>query len=138
MTSATNQGQPLSAEWRACIAACIACRDACHRALQSLEGDGAAAPLTGLLRACADQCDRTVSALHDGHADGARLMAEARDVAGRLARQLIEEFDGDTRLEECCEAAQRCASSCMEAVSRDVSVDKVSADSFPASDPPAH
>jgi hypothetical protein len=138
MTSATDQGQSLSAEQRACIAACIACRDACRAALDALQRGGDQAALAGLLRECVEQCDRTATALRANQTDSTRLMADARDVAGRLARTLIEEYADDRRFEECCEAAQRCASSCMGAVSRDVSVDKVSADSFPASDPPAH
>ena len=137
MTSATNQGQSLSAEQRACIAACIACRDACRKPLEELRGADDRASLTELLRECADQCDRTATALRANQAEGARLMGEARDVSGRLARLLIEEYADDERLNDVCEAAQRCAESCMEAVMRDVSVDKVSADSFPASDPPA-
>ena len=138
MTSGADQGQSLSAEQRACIAACIACRDACHKTLDVIGGADGEASLVGLLRDCAEQCDQTATALRADHGDGTRLMAEARDVAGRLARLLIEEYADDKRLEECCEAAQRCASSCMEAVARDVSWDKVSADSFPASDPPPH
>jgi hypothetical protein len=137
MTSAADQGQSLSAEQRACIAACIACRDACQKTLEMLRGADDRASLTELLRECADQCDRTATALRADRAEGVRLMGQARDVSGRLARLLIEEYAEDKRLDEVCAAAQRCAESCMEAVTRDVSVDKVSADSFPASDPPA-
>ena len=141
MTTAANQGPSLSVAQRGCIAACIACRDACEQAAAHFiqtRGEAEDAPPVALLRECMARCDETIAAVRAGGDACGPATEAAREIAARTMKALIEHSSGDATVEACIEACRRCAASCMEAEAPAVDQDKVSADSFPASDPPAH
>ena len=140
MTTLHDTHQPISEELRRCLAGCVACRDACLAAIAhciETRGDDETAPHVQLLRDCADVCERTAAAIEQtGERDDA-LLKECVEIVGRCARELPRDFPDDAKLQAVGTAAVDCAKLCESVMAPKPSQDKVSADSFPGSDPPA-
>jgi hypothetical protein len=117
------------------LAAATACRDACRVAARELESAGKdASGRFELLDHCATHCDAVVSALERGGSVDEQTVTKATSAAFECAHGLGEapEFhEVVTRCEQLIPLLQ-------ELNAPRPAYDKVVADTFPSSDPPAH
>ncbi len=139
MTMTSGHDQSISAAQRRCLAASIACRDACLAAVTyclQTRGDAEGDAHIRLLRACVDECERAIPLLRDGN-DGAAVMAAVAEAAGRCTREIVHRFPDDAQLQACAHICHECATGCADAATPTVPYDESVEETFPASDPPA-
>jgi hypothetical protein len=133
-------GRSMSAEMQQCLAATVECQRICAETVTyCLQQGGRLADesLIRLLQDANDFCRMTNDLLTRRSEWHGRASAMAAEVLAQAARRCAE-FGDDAQLKTCSEACLR-AASCAKRMEpgEAVSYDKVSADSFPASDPPA-
>lgn len=136
----------MSAEMRACIAACLNCYSVCMETISHVLASGvgrgngsggAAAEHVRLLQDCADICLTSANFMLRGSDQHQRTCALCAEICAMCAR-MCAQFADDPKMQACLDACARCAESCERMTApAGVSYDKVVADSFPASDPPA-
>ncbi len=124
---------------RACAGDCLTAAAACDQALEHLRSQGGGdARLRRVLQQTADCCRRTAAAHTDGGSADEAALTECAALCARCA-EMCSALEGDV-MRACAEACLRAASSCGQAGAppeQRPSQDKISADSFPASDPPS-
>jgi len=137
MTSGDDQS--ISVAQRRCMAACVACRDACITAIAhclETRGDREDAAHILLLRECAERCDEAIPVLRSD-AEGTAVMTAVAEVAGRCTREIVRQFPNDPELQACARVCHDCATGCADATVATVPYDESVDETFPASDPPA-
>lgn len=133
-------GRSMSAEMQQCLAAVVESERMCMETMTYCLQQGGRMADESLIRAlqdASDFCRLTTELLYRRSEWHGRASAMAAEVVGQTARRCTE-FGDDAQLKTCSEACLR-AASCAKRMEpgEAVSYDKVSADSFPASDPPA-
>lgn len=131
---------PTSPEMRKCIGDCLSCHSVCLETVRyclQTGGRHAEAAHLQLLLDCADISRTAADFMLRGSELHQRICELCAAVAARCAQQIREHFGDDPQMKSCVDACLRAASSCKEmATPAAVSPDEMSADSFPASDPP--
>ncbi len=135
---------PQAVDMPQCIQACLDCQATCVQTLEychDMGGRYVEPQHLAILTHCAAQCATSAQAMQVGSPLHEQACAWCAEVCERCAES-CEQLGDNIRLQDCAKTCRACAQTCRDMASAEAKAklhyDEVVADSFPASDPPAH